>query len=254
MTRTRLLAAGLVAVALLPAAAWGQADFFQEGNRLYREGDFRAALESYVLIEESGFESGPLFYNMGNAYFKLGHLGAAILYYERAIQLLPGDDDVRANLELARSLTVDQVTPLPGFLPFRILRWWVDLLSPSALAWLVGSAWVLALGALSVRVLRPDGPLGRWSLRVAWLAGVVTVVFGLNLVIREAGLGVPDRAVVMAESVDVQSAPSDDPSLQVFTVHEGTTVRIDRRSDDWLEVVLSDGQVGWLRAGAVEEF
>jgi hypothetical protein len=78
-------------------------------------------------------------------------------------------------------------------------------------------------------------------------------MLGTNLLAIELGIGEARRAVVMDETADVQSAPTDDPSLQVFTVHEGTTVRIDRQSGDWVEIVLDDGKVGWLEVGALEE-
>ncbi len=57
---------------------------------------------------------------------------------------------------------------------------------------------------------------------------------------------------MMSEQTPVQSAPAADPSLQLFTVHEGTVVRIDRRSEDWVEVVLEDGKVGWVHTGTLE--
>lgn len=245
-------AAGWTGFAAHPAVTT-QEDFFLEGNRLYRDGDFRGALESYHRIEEAGFESGPLFYNMGNAHFKLAELGPAILYYERALRLMPGDDDLRANLALARSLTADDVIPLPGFLPFRAARWWVYLLSPTLLAWIVGVGYVLAMSGLFTWVLRPTPAAAAWGRLMAVMAGIVTVVFGVNLAARGLGLGDPPRAVVMVDAAEVQSAPSPDPSLQVFTVHEGTTVRIDRRAEAWVEVVLADGKVGWVRTNDVEE-
>ena len=65
-------------------------------------------------------------------------------------------------------------------------------------------------------------------------------------------MGRAERGVILQTEAAVQSAPSDDPSLQLFTIHEGAVVRIDRRSSDWLEIVLEDGKVGWLRAGDLE--
>jgi len=230
-----------------------QEDFFLEGNRQYQEGDYRAALESYLRIEDAGFESGPLYYNIGNTYFKLAELGPAILYFERARRLMPGEDDLEANLQLARSLTVDEVTPLPSFLPFRAVRWWVHLLPIGLLAWVVGAAYVSSMASVTLVLLRPRSASAVWAGRIAVVAAGVAIVLGANLVALELRIGEPPRAVVMAEAADVHSAPSDDPSLQVFTVHEGTTVQVDRQSDGWVEVVLLDGQVGWLRSSALEE-
>jgi SH3-like domain-containing protein len=109
------------------------------------------------------------------------------------------------------------------------------------------------MGGLVVLILKRGSGAGRWGGRVALLSAVVTAVFGINLAAIELGLAQPRRAVVMDEAADVQSAPSADPSLQVFTVHEGTTVRIEREADGWAEIILDDGQVGWLELRSMEE-
>ena len=247
----RLLAAVLLGL-LTPAVCAGQDAFFDEGNQRYQEGDFDGALAGYVQILDSGLKSGELYYNIGNTYFKLSNLGPAILYYERARRLMPGDDDLLANLELARSLTIDDVTPLPGFWLFRAAGWWVGLAPPRGLAWLVALAYLTAMTAVILVILRPATVLAAWGRRVAIVGATVTVIFGVNLAVRELGIGAAEEAVIMAEETQVQSAPSDDSALQIFAVHEGTKVRIDRRSDAWLEIVLEDGKVGWVRADQLE--
>ena len=70
-------------------AAVAQVEFYQEGNRLYQEGEFEGALASYLRLVEAGFESGAVYYNIGNAFFKLGELAQSILYYERARRPTP---------------------------------------------------------------------------------------------------------------------------------------------------------------------
>ena len=244
--RAWVSAALLVIWSVAPLAA--QEAFFDEGNRRYQEGDYAGAVELYKRILESGVESGELHYNLGNAWFRLGEVGPAILHYERARRIMPRDGDLRANLELARSLTVDQVTPLPGFWIFRVARWWVDLLSRPVLLAVVTLAWLTALAALIVAISGWGETLLAWSRRVAVTAGVVTLVFGLSLVARELEVGRSDEAVIMAEAAAVHSAPADDQELLIFTVHEGTKVRVERRSDAWAEIVLEDGKVGWVRS------
>ena len=246
----------------LTAAVWlglltagvcaGQGAFFDEGNQRYQEGNFDGALERYAQILDNGLESGELYYNIGNTYFKLGELGPAILYYERARRLMPGDDDLLANLDLARSLTADDIAPLRGFWLFRTVGWWVGLLPRGALAWLVAIAYLTAISAAILVILRPSTVLGAWGLRVAIAGAIVTLVFGVNLAVRELGVGAAEEAVIMAEETAVQSAPSDDSALQIFAVHEGTKVRTDRRSDAWIEIILEDGKVGWVRADQLE--
>jgi tetratricopeptide (TPR) repeat protein len=253
--RRRMLWAVISALGLgaaFTSAAAAQDELFLEGNRLYQEGDFAAALDAYLAVEDSGFESGPLFYNLGNAYFKTGDLGRSILYYERAVRLLPGDEDAAENLALARSLTIDEVERLPRFWILQVWDWWVRLLPGTALAWLVAISYLIVGGALIAVVLGRSPPVCRISRRIAWVAGAIVVVFGLNLAVRDLGIGQAEEAVVMATELSAQSAPSGDPNLTVFSVHEGTKVRIDRRSEGWAEIVLEDGRVGWVSAEALE--
>ena len=240
----------LLLLAAAPAPA--QSAFFDEGNRLYQAGDFEGALDRYRRILDEGLESGELYYNIGNAHFRLGELAPAILNYERARRLMPGDDDLLANLTLARSMTADDIIPRPEFWLFRVIGWWVGLLPRSALIWLVALAWVTAVAGAAVVVLRPGRGLAPWARRAALSAAAVALVLGVNLVARELGLGAAEEAIVMAEEAQVQSAPSDDPALQIFAVHAGTKVVVDRRADDWMEIVLEDGAVGWMRAEELE--
>ena len=246
-------ALGTLWLLLLAAApAQAQSAFFDEGNRLYQAGDFEGALDRYRRILDDGLESGELYYNIGNAHFRLGELAPAILNYERARRLMPGDDDLLANLALARSMTADDITRRPRFWLFRAADWWVGLLPRAALIWLVALAWVTAVVGAALVVLRPAASLAAWAWRTALAAAAVTLVFGTNLVVRELGLGTAEEAIVMADEARVQSAPSDDPALQVFAVHAGTKVVVDRRADDWAEIVLEDGTVGWMRAEQLE--
>ena len=236
----------------VPGAASAQVEFYREGNRLYQESDFEEALSSYLRVVEAGLESGEVYYNIGNAYFKVGDLARAILYYERARRRLPGDEDVRANLELARSLTADEIEPLPRFWVLDAWSWWVGLLPGSLLIILVASAYVAAMSGVIVLIMKGGTPSAVWGGRVALGAGGVVLVLGLNLAIRELEIGQAEEAVVLEPQVDVMSAPVDDETLTIFTVHEGTKVRVDRRAEEWAEVVLEDGKVGWVRVEVLE--
>ena len=266
--RYGLAAAGLAAAALAlgptlaPVSATGlatpqeaapapaPADRFQAGNRLYQAGDHAGALDAWLGLYEDGFESGELHYNIGNAYFRLGELGRAILSYERARIALPRDESVRTNLELARSLTADQITPLPGFWVPRVVRWAVQLVPRGGLIAILALGYLGLASILLYRLLSTRPPY--WTRHAVVAAAALTLVVGTNLLIREFGIGRAERGVILQTEAAVQSAPSDDPSLQLFTIHEGAVVRIDRRSSDWLEIVLEDGKVGWVRAGDLE--
>jgi len=254
--RGALRVASLLIVAILslgwvaPSAA--QDEIVARGNQAYQDGDYVAAIEAYETVAASGFTSAGLQYNLGNAYFKSGDLARSILHWERALVLSPGDADTRANLELARSLTVDAVEPLPTFWVITAARWWVDALPRPILLTVVALSWLALTGGTIVRVLSRNGRYGATTRIMSTAAGICLLVFGVNLAIRETGFGQAERAVVIAEVVPVRSAPAASDDQTLFEVHQGTTVRIDQRSGEWAEVVLDDGKVGWLRLDRLE--
>ncbi len=245
------VAAIVGAIALLgsltfPRAATAQGEIFERGNQLYQEGDYAAAIEAYEAVLAAGYESADLYYNLGNAHFKAGSLGRAVLEWEKARLRAPGDPDVLANLELARSLTVDEVEPLPRFWLLSALAWWVGLLPRGALVLTVALAWLATAGAAAVRILARRHEVRRIATWIVAAAGVVLLVFGANLLVRELGIGQPQLAVILSQETPVRSAPAYDDDLTLFQVHEGTRVRVDQRTGDWAEIVLEDGKVGWV--------
>jgi tetratricopeptide (TPR) repeat protein len=254
-SRSRWLAAALVGACgvLGPttARASTQQEIFETGNQFYQAEDYSAAVEAYEAVWAGGFESPDLHYNLGNAYFKTGELGHSILSWERALRRAPGHEDAAANLELAIRLSADDIEPLPRFWLFSAVSWWVNLIPRSALLIVVGLAWLAFTGGALARVLvsaEHFRRLGGWGIA----AGAVTLaLLGTNLAVREFDVGQPERGVILAEAVSVRSAPTDDDDLTVFEVHEGTRVRIDQRTEHWVEIVLDDGKVGWVPVGVI---
>jgi tetratricopeptide (TPR) repeat protein len=238
--------------AVSPGRATAQGEIFEHGNQLYQQGDYAGAVEAYKAVLTAGYDGAALHYNLGNAYFKSGDLGHAILEWERALDRAPGDADALANLELARSMTADAVEPRPRFWLFAVVSWWVDLVPHGVLVWLVGSAWLVFVGGVVTRVLARREQVRRYAKRLAGVGAVVVVLFGINLVVRELHIGRPERGVILANEVSVQSAPSDEDDLTLFQIHEGTRVRIDHRTGSWAEIVLEDGKVGWVPSDVME--
>ncbi len=247
-----LLAALTLLVTGVSPAASRQQSFFEEGNQRYAAGDYEGAVESYTNLIDAGFTSGAVYYNLGNAYFRLGDLGRATLFYERALRERPGDPDTLANLELVRSLAVDDIRPLPRFWLLRVIEWWIQLIPRTVLIIVVTAAYFSGAGAVVSSLLSKSATIQRWSRRGLIIALVLVVVAGFNLAVRELRIGRSVQGVILAAEVDAQSAPSDDRSLQVFTIHTGTKVRVEQESGEWAEIVLQDGQVGWIKRAALE--
>lgn len=219
-------------------------------NHLYEAGQYGEAAAAYEALLATGVEDGRVHYNLGNAYYKAGDLGRAILNYRRAERLLPRDGDVAANLKLARSQTRDQIEAADeGALIdlIRDLSGWLTL-DEAALALLV--LW-LGLGGLMVwAILRP----ARRRL-TAYLAVPLATLLALGLVIVGGRL-YDERAhppgVVLADQVDVHSGPGSDYLVE-FTLHAGAEVRVVERRGDWVRIALPGGLQGWVPEAAADE-
>lgn len=230
--------------------AFGQTDpTFEAGLTAYRAGEWEKAAAAWENALRSGSASGALFYNLGNAYYRMQQTGRSILWYERARQLLPRDGDVRGNLELARLAVVDRIEP-----PVRLMIWdWVDAIrdyfSLRELALLLQLAGAVALLAFLLWRFGPAA-LTRAARNLVIICLILLVVTGAWYGWR-AVLDGRAQGIVMDEKADVFSAP-DAASTQVFTLHEGTKVRIGERLSGWVNIRLADGRQGWVLNHSVE--
>ena len=243
-------AAALLFLILVPAPVRGDSreGLFLQGNRLYEAGDYRKALESYSGIAAMGYESGPLYFNMGNCYYKLDETGQAILHYERAARLIPGDEDLEVNLSLARLKVVDQIPELPRFRVLVLLERFVFTLSRNALWILMWSSYAVLVTAWVLKLLwRPSrGFAGK----VIWAGSLLLILSSICLAGQIRRERESAEAIILAKEARAVSAPGEE-GIQVFTLHEGTKVRIQEVSGSWVEVLLADGNVGWLNGDSL---
>ena len=224
---------------------------WQGANQAYIDGDFEAAVAAYHSIENRGYSSARLYYNMGNAYYKQGQIGRAILYYNRALVLAPSMDDAQYNLEIAEAQTKDKIAVVPEFF---LNRWMRTLRSSiSCSAWSIMSVLFFGVVLLFVLIFLLGSRIrvrkaGFYGAVVALLLFVVVTLFGIsarNTIIDRPG------AIVMSSAISVKSSP-DRAATDLFVLHEGTKVEISSEIDGWCEVTIADGKKGWTESGHLE--
>jgi tetratricopeptide (TPR) repeat protein len=242
----------LLAVVFTTSLFAGPADdLFNDGNRLYQGGHYQAALEKYSQITRLGQESTALYFNMGNCYYKLQDIGRAILFYERALRLSPGDDDVRTNLSIAQLATPDKIERQPDFILTRLAQGYSYLLPENIQVGVVLGLYLTLMAAVIVWVLARGRAMGSWAGRTSVMLAVLLFLAGASLAGRWFEERSRREAVILATKVDVMSAPGAQ-AIEVFSLHAGAKVTLDRRSGDWVEIILPDRKSGWVKRETLE--
>ena len=252
MIRMMTVALMLAALALPAAQAQDVDSLWAQAVSDYTEENYQAALDGFAAIEEAGYVSPALYYNMGNCCYKLGHrVGLSILYYEKALKLDPAYEDAAVNLEIAREQTLDRIEAVPEFILLTWFKAFRDTLSSDAWAWIALA--LLLTVAVMVLLFRFGRSLAlrktAFALAVVGLVFmVVSTVFAFNLrsAVEDSG-----EAVVTVPVSSVKSSPgSTDQSL--FILHEGTKVSVVDSLGEWYRIELSDGRQGWLQGNDIE--
>lgn len=226
-------------------------EIFSEGNNAYRNGDYLQAIEKYEKILNNGYSNAEIYYNLGNAYFKLKKIPEAILNYEKALKLNPSDEDIQFNLKIANLQTVDKIEPLPMMF---YEKWWHALnnwfSSASWSALMIIFIWLGFIG-LALYLFMFSSGIKKISFFVAVISFVIAIfsfIFANTSYLHETS---EESAIIFSESVYVKSSP-DKGSTDLFILHEGTKVELLDQVGEWTKIRLANGNVGWLQRSSIE--
>lgn len=223
---------------------------FGKGNEAYINENYTESINQYESIVASGFESGALHYNLGNAYYRLGHIGKSILNYERALKWLPNDENVIINLKLANLRVKDRIDAPPEFFLFRLYRKVVNLFSSRGWAICVTLSAIAA--ALSFAVSwNLDPKKFRFLIRSIMYVSIVIFLVAIPQMVQRYKIETGhDYGIIIDYSVKSLAAPQRG-STELFIVHEGSKVKILEQDGNWYKIELIDGKQGWITAGGV---
>lgn len=222
-----------------------------EGDSAYIKEDYITAIQIYEAILKNG-EAAEVYYNLGNSYYKAGEIAKAILNYERALLLQPGNSDIRANLEVARAKTIDKVEPAPEIFFISWIKSLINSMSVDAWATCGIISFVLLIVALYFFIFSKQ----ILAKKVGFISGIILLIITIcsNIFASQQKKELVNRveAIVMPPSVTVRSTPSES-GTSLFILHEGKKLSIkDNSMKEWKEIRLEDGKVGWVPASAIE--
>ena len=218
----------------------------------YQKGNYQQAIRDYEEILKNG-ESAEIYFNLGNAYYRTDNITKAVLNYERARLLSPGDDDINFNLQFARSKTIDKITPQSEMF---FVTWYKSLVNFTSVDNWAKTGILSIVMALLLVLLYLFGP--QLMLRkIGFFGGLAFFVIFLlsNLFAFQQKQALDNRtgAIIMTPSVNIKKTPAKNSADQ-FVLHEGTRVDIiDKGMTDWRCIRVGDGREGWIETKAIEE-
>ena len=217
---------------------------FAKANQAYSEGRFQEAVDGYQSLVQSGRWSANLFYDLGNAWFRLGDFGRAILNYERTLALDPHHPEAEANLRLAR----DEARAL------ELRKDWVERYAGMAtssqysVAAAVGFWFALFWAArLFFSRRRSAGQVALIALGVAGFGGSIFSLYTMENGARGSAL-----AIVTGKDVEARLATADNAS-SVLALPPGTEIKVLSERGDWIYAALPNDQRGWIPAKSAEK-
>lgn len=218
----------------------------------YQKGNYQQAIIDYKELIETT-KSPELYYNLGNTYYRCGNITQAIIAYERAQKLSPGDRDIRFNLQFVQSKTIDKITPTEQMFFVTWYQALVNLTSVDGWAKTAICSMIMALVLMLLYLFCPKDIVKRVGFYGAICLFALLVVSNVFAYQQKKILQSRNSAIVTAPSVTVKNSPADS-GTDVFVIHEGTHVDItDKTIKNWCAIKIADGREGWIRTSHIEE-
>ena len=223
-----------------------------QADSAYINNDFANAVYLYENILANQGESADIYYNLGNSYYKMDNIAKAIVNYEKALVLNPSNGDIRFNLELAQSKTVDKVTPMSEAFLVTWMKDLTNLMSEKGWAKMGIITFILMLLMLALYFFSKKIALKKVGFISSMCLLLVCIIANVFASSQKDKAKSHESAIIMTPSITVKSTPNEG-GTDLFILHEGRKVNIkDNTMREWKEIQLEDGNVGWVPASAIE--
>jgi len=220
-------------------------DLFQEANTAYNEGNYSEAINNYERILENGETSAELYYNLANSHYKLSQIAPSVYYYEKALQLDPGDSDVKNNLEFAQRMLIDEIEEVPKTGLSKIINKLISVLSFNGWAWtaVIGSS---LFAAFFLLYYFSNSSRQKRLFFTTSILGLIIMVSALIFAFQQQEYQKNSRfAIIFSEEAIIRNEPTL-RSNEILTLHEGTKVKILETFQNWIKFELANEIQGWM--------
>ncbi len=223
---------------------------FDQANAAYNGGNYSLAIEKYESILNDKLHSAEVYFNLGNAHYRLGNVAESVYYFEQAKRLDPMDKTILNNSSFANNMTQDAIDKLP--------ETQIDLLQQKVLAFLTLDQWTIItlvfawMGALLFFVYRWNNHIRFkrlfFSLTIIF---VLTTLVSLGLTQSKLALNSIQKAVIFEREIEIWGEPNTRADI-LFLLHEGTVVEVVDALEGWSKVKLANGSEGWIQNSGIK--
>ena len=226
-----------------------------EADIAYRNNNFGESIKLYEAeIQQNKLnqkESPTLYYNLGNTYFRDNQVAKAIVNYERALLLDPGDSDMRHNLRFARTRIEDKIDIADTFFITQWIRGIQNLYSGNTWAIIGIVLFLLFIVAIGTYMISSRLTIRKISFYASLVLVSLVIIANVFAFRQKDKIVNRSTGIVMTASVSIYTSP-DSHSQELFRLHEGSKVRIKRTEGNWIEIEIANGSVGWLQKKNIE--
>jgi tetratricopeptide (TPR) repeat protein len=224
---------------------------FNRATESYNNGDYEKAIANYSEILENGQHSAALYFNLGNAYYKLNQIAPSIYNYEKALLLAPSDKEIKNNLAYARNMTLDAIEVLPETGLLKIYKSITGIMTFDQWSY-TAVVFMILFVLLYIAFYYFNYATKK---RIAFIASIASLFISILAVvfafIQRNDFEADQPAIVFDNEVQIKAEPNK-RSEAIFVLHEGTKVNVQDELNEWKKIRLVDGKTGWLTSESIK--
>lgn len=219
---------------------------------LYEQRAYEESLILFLEVLDQGLKNSDIYYNIGNCYFRLGRIGKAILYYERAKKLNPKDRDVLLNLSYAKSYRVDAMEEDDRSFIIDLLNKNYDRLSVNDLSIINVFLLIILVSLINTSMIafKQKDKSAIFFFIIA--LSLLFIISSVASIAKYHSLRHDNRAVLVENQSSGYSGPGSDYT-RLFTINEGFIVKVIQSEELWSLVRLPNGASGWIKSDYIEK-
>lgn len=225
---------------------------FEQGKELYKNGKHQQAINSWMQILEKGEHSAEVYFNLGNAHYKLNHVGPSVYYYEKALKLSPNDSDIKNNLAFAENARIDSIEALPQTIFSKWYKGISDVFTFNGWAIIAVVFSIFFVAFFLLYYFAFSERRKRLLFVSSMFIGILLVASLTMAFFTYSDYSKKQPAIIFASEIEVKTGPTMGSSV-AFVLHEGTKVQILAQDGNWFRITLSDGKDGWIPASDLKQ-